>query len=362
MKEQHEAKDADPPGILHTALVLTVCAPLDPMEATLSSLRWMLLGLTAGVWLIAASVGRWLCQKALEPLTRMVQSAKGLDATDAGWNLSEPGTGDELDELGRAFNELLARLRLAYERQRRFSSEASHQLRTPLTALIGQLDVGLRRERPDEEYRRVLEKAHGRAVRLGQIVEALLFLGRAEGDAGLPEAETLDLARWVAEHLTERAIGERTPDVTLDITEHESIWVRIHPPLLAQILDNLLDNARKYSPEGSPVLVEVGREAGTAILAVQDVGNGIAPEDLPRIFEPFYRSVQARLLGRPGTGLGLAVARRIAAAFGGTIDARSELGKGSRFELRLPLVPAPSTNTASAPPEPVGASDNSGPR
>ena len=131
---------------------------------------------------------------------------------------------------------------------------------------------------------------------------------------------------------------------------------------LAQLLDNLLDNARKYSPAGSPVLVHVSQEARYGTLAVLDAGTGIAPEDLPRIFEPFYRSAQARLLGRPGTGLGLAVARRIASAFGGTIDARSELGKGSRFELRLPLVPAPSINTASAPPEPVGASDNSGPR
>ena len=124
----------------------------------------------------------------------MAESAPGLDAADPGWCLPEPGTGDELEDLGRAFNGLLDRLHVAFERQRRFTGDASHQLRTPLTALIGQIEVARRRDRPAEEYRRVLRSALGRAVQLRQIVEALLFLARAEAEAELPDRETLDLA------------------------------------------------------------------------------------------------------------------------------------------------------------------------
>src|SRR5262249_38927270 len=147
---------------------------------------------------------RHLARRALAPLRRMVESARGLDALDPGWYLQEPGTGDELDELGRAFNDLLARLEIAYHRQREFSNDASHQLRTPLTILTGQIEVALRQERPAEEYRRVLGAALARGVQLRQIVEALLFLGRADADAALPDVEPIELNRWMAEHLSER--------------------------------------------------------------------------------------------------------------------------------------------------------------
>ena len=194
---------------LHPSLVLTVCAPLDPNEATLATLGWFLVALSVGIWLLAALLCRRLSRRALTPLTRMVASARDLNAADPGWCLEQAGTGDELDELGRAFNDLLSRLHVAYERQRRFSSDASHQLRTPLTILIGQIEVALRQERSGEEYRRILGSALGRAVQLGQIVEALLFLGRADADAQLPDGEPLDLDRWVAEHLATGATVSR---------------------------------------------------------------------------------------------------------------------------------------------------------
>jgi signal transduction histidine kinase len=335
------SRDHVPPGVLYPALVLTVCAPIDPMECTLATLAWLLVCLTLVIWLVAALLGRWLSRRALAPLTRMVTSARGLDATDPGWSLVEAGTGDELDDLSRAFNDLLARLRMAYECQRRFSSEASHQLRTPLTALIGQVEVARRRERPVEEYRRVLDLVHDEAVHLGQIVKALLFLSQANADEGLPESKPLDLRRWVAEHLAARPA--RTGDYELVGEEPDDgpLWVRAHPPLLGQLLDNLLDNARKYGRPGTPLFVRTRSEGGLALLEVEDSGPGINPSDLPHIFEPFYRSTEARRLGRPGFGLGLAVARRIAVAFGGTIGVRSEMGRGSLFEVRLPGVVPP---------------------
>ena len=115
----------------------------------------------------------------------------------------------------------------------------------------------------------------------------------------------------------------------------DGAWVRAHPPLLGQLLDNLLDNARTHGGPGTPIRVETSREGDVLVLAVEDAGPGIPTEDIPHIFEPFYRSAQARRRGTSGVGLGLAVARRIAVAFGGTLSVRSRPGKGCRFEVRL---------------------------
>ncbi len=188
-------------AIFHPSLMLTVAAPLGPMESTLGALAWFLVGFSLGTCGLAALLCRRLSRRALVPLSRMAASARGLGATDAGWSLDEAGTGDELDNLGRAFNELLARLHIAFERQRRFNGDASHQLRTPLTVLIGQIEVALRHERSGEEYRRALWSALGRAAQLRQVVEALLFLSRAEEEAQLPQGEPLELGHWVADYL-----------------------------------------------------------------------------------------------------------------------------------------------------------------
>ena len=324
----------DRPARAFPAIVLTVAAPVGPAEATLAALGWSLAGLSLAVWLLAAALGRGLVRRALAPLGRMVESARSLDAADPGWSLPEAGTGDELDELGRAFNDLLGRLHVAFERQRRFSGDASHQLRTPLTALVGQIDVALRRERSSEEYRRVLGLVRGQAGNLARIVEALLFLGRAEAEAGLPDAEALDLTAWAASHVADHPLAG---SIRAELPEGpDRPTVRAHAALLGQLLDNLLDNAAKYGEPGAPIVVRLVDEGEAAALSVEDRGPGIDPADLPQVFEPFFRSERARRLGRPGVGLGLAIAKRIAAALGGTIDVASMPGHGCRFTITLP--------------------------
>jgi two-component system, OmpR family, sensor kinase len=326
-----------PSETLHPALVLTVFAPLDPKESTLGTLAWLLVTLSAGIWLLAALLCRRLSRRALAPVTRMVESARDLNAADPGWCLEEAGTGDELDDLGRAFNDLLSRLHVAYQRQRRFSSDASHQLRTPLTILIGQIEVALRQERSGDEYRRVLKSALGKADQLRQIVEALLFLGRADADAQLIDGELVNLNQWVAEYLAKRPSRDLLPELVQHSAGGEPLPVLLHPTLLGQLLDNLLDNARKYGSPTSPILVETLRDGDQAILAVEDAGSGIPAEELPRVFEPFYRAAPGRRRAVPGAGLGLAIVQRIATALSGTVVVRSELGVGSRFEVRLPI-------------------------
>jgi heavy metal sensor kinase len=322
-------------GKKYSALVLTAGVPLAPVHAALRNLALTLVGLSAGVWLLAALAARRLCRRALAPLTHMAEAARAMSAADTGRRLPAPGTGDELDDLGRAFNDLLARREEAFERQRRFSGDASHQLRTPLTALLGQAEVALLRPRAPEEYRRVLELVHGQAGGLHRIVESLLFLARADAEAKLPDLEVLDLAAWLPEYLRSWLDHGRGADLRLEAPEGP-LRVRAQAPLLGQLLNNLLDNACKYSAPGTPVTLAARAEGGAVALTVEDAGRGIAAEDLPHVFEPFYRSAEARRRGVGGVGLGLAVARRIAVAFGGSLDAQARPGPGTRLTLRLP--------------------------
>ncbi len=207
--------------------------------------------------------------------------------------------------------------------------------------LIGQLQVALRHERSGEEYRRALNSALGRAEQLARIVEALLFLSRAEADAGLPGVLPMELHAWAAEHLAARPAAHGETRIVHRPDGPDPLWIRAHPALLGQLLDNLLDNAVKHGKGDLPIVVETLRGQRGAILAVEDRGPGIAPEDLPHVFEPFYRSAQARRRGVAGVGLGLAVVRRIATACGGCVSVHSEPGAGARFEIHFPLMPAP---------------------
>jgi signal transduction histidine kinase len=341
LQERHlravQAASVRPPR--HEALTLTAGLSLQPVYATLGRLGFVLTGVSLGLWLTAALLGRGLCRRALAPVTRMAEATRTLSAADLERRLPVPASGDELTALGLAFNDLLGRLHEAFERQRRFTADASHQLRTPLTALLGQIEVACRRERPAEEYRGVLERVHGQAARLRQLVEMLLFLARADAEARLPDLVPLDLAGWLPEYLQGWSVHDRAADLHLDCPPNPPPVVRVQAALLGQLLDNLLDNACKYSPPGTEVTVGVRCDADAVAVTVTDAGCGIAAADLPHVFEPFYRSAQVR--GGPGgVGLGLAVARRIAAAFGGSLTVASTAGKGCRFTLRLPGVPS----------------------
>ena len=314
--------------------VLAAWASLEPVEAEIRWLAAVLPLISLGLWALAAAIGRHFGRRALAPLTLMAESARTMPFDDC--RLPSPGTRDELEDFARSFNGLLDRLHVALERQRQFTGQASHQLRTPLAALIAAIEVARRRPRTVEEHERVLDRLHDDATRLWRVVEALLFLARADAEAGLPDLERLDLAAWATEHLRVWSGHERAADLLFEGSGGDPPWTRAHRPLLGQLLDNLLENACKYSRPATPVIVRAWSEPDVVALSVEDGGCGIPAGDLPHIFEPFYRAESARRLGRAGVGLGLAVARRIATAHGGTITADSEPGRGSRFVVRLP--------------------------
>ncbi|OWK39064.1 sensor histidine kinase [Fimbriiglobus ruber] len=321
-------------------VVLTVAVADAPAAAELRHLTLAMAGISAVIWLTAAFWGRLLCRRALAPIAKMAASARSVPrtATD-GPLLDVSPSRDELEDLGRAFNDLLADLRLSLERQHRFTGDASHQLRTPLAAMLASVEVSLRQVRSPAEYQRVLGVVQRRGVQLRQIIESLLFLARAESDCHLPDAETIDLAGWCRSWLNSWADHPRASDLAFH-TGEGAAPVRANPALLGQVLDNLLDNACKYSEAGSPVVVSVETEGAEAVLVVSDRGCGITPDELPLICEPFFRSAQSRWTGARGVGLGLTVARRLITLLGGRLDVQSEPGHGSQFRVTLPVEPS----------------------
>jgi heavy metal sensor kinase len=338
---QHDPADSrqGAPSSAMTApsLILSAGALSGPMEAGLRRVALTLAGLSTVIWLLAALVGHRLCRRVLLPVTRMAQVACSMSAADRHQRLPNPGTDGELDALARAFNGLLERLHEALERQRQFTGDASHQLRTPLAVVLGQIEVALRRDRTAEEYRRTLEDVQGEALRLRQITEALLFMARAENEATRPDLQPIELASWVRDHLRGWSGHDRADDLHVDFDDVAPATVRVQPPLLGQLLDNLLDNACKYSAPGTSIHVRLGRDGDCITMSVQDHGDGLSADDLPHIFEPFYRSAEARRRGQSGVGLGLAIVRRVADVFGGTVAVSSEPGRGTCFVLRLPV-------------------------
>jgi len=337
-----------PPGEpnFHTALRVTIAVGVGPARRNLRNLEVALFGASVMILGAAAVGGRRVCRRALMPVRRMAGAVQGITAADLGARLTVPSPNDELRELAVNFNGLLARLEESFERQRRFTAEASHQLRTPLTALRGSLEVALRRERDPADYRRVLGAAVAQTDRLTGIVESLLFLARADAEARTPDLEAVELGGWLARHLDDTwGDHPRAADLRRTVESDGPLTVLAQPTLLAQAFDNVLDNAFKCSEPGTVVEVRLHGDAATVTLAVRDGGIGIPPDALPRVFEPFFRAENSRLRGVKGHGLGLAVTARIVAAFGGRVSAAANSPAGTVVAIRLPAVAAAVVST-----------------
>lgn len=343
---QHTLRASQPDTEVHDpdeyeALTITVAVNSAQAQATL---RWLavLLGLLSfGGWLIAAVVGRWYTRRALRPVDRMAEDAHAIQTADFSRRLALPGTRDEIENVARAFNDLLHRLQEAFEREQRFTADAAHQLRTPVTVLLGQIEVARRRTRSVEEYQRTLDVLQQQAAGLRELIESLMFLARAGKDAEAPQLEQVDLRRWLPEQLESWSHHARAADLQLVGAEGEPLPARISPTLLAQLVNNFVDNGFKYSRSGSLVTVSLERADESAVLAVTDQGMGMTAEEVAHVFDPFYRSPASRQAGISGTGLGLAIAARIAEVLGMELRAASRKGQGSRFEIHIPLTGRP---------------------
>jgi signal transduction histidine kinase len=328
----HEAIPTGPKENKYPVLVITAALPLEQTRAILWRLLWVLVSISMGVLVVAALAGRTVCRRALRPVQRMATDARDVDPNDPDRRIITPKSGDELTDLGLAFNDLLDRLHESSERQRRFTGDASHQLRTPLAALLGQIEIALRRQRSAEEYREALSTAQAKATHLQRIIESLLYLTRANSEASIPNWERLDLKVWLGEYLATWSDHPRFRDIRVVGVDH-SVPMMSHPILLGEIVHILLDNACQYSTPGSDITLKLSRGEESVRLEVCDRGAGISEDDMAHIFTPFFRTTDALRANKGGVGLGLSIARRLTAALGATLGVTSRIGQGSVFSI-----------------------------
>jgi len=315
---------------------------MDQMVVSLSMLqRTCLLALAVAV-VLALLAGRLLATRCLQPIQGVAAAAERIRAGTLGQRIPLTGTGDELDRLAGTLNNMLERIDHYVRQVQRFTADASHELRTPLAALRGSAEVALSRERSAEELREVLEQTIEHYNRLQRIAEDLLLLARADAGENILHRERLLLNDAVADVVD--LYGPLAEDRKLELRLHvgEAIWIDADGGRLKQLVGNLLDNAIKYTPPCGQITVELKTRNGLAEIVVADTGIGIPPEDLPRVFDRFYRVDRSRASQHSGgAGLGLSICRSIAEAHGGGIETQSSPGSGTRFVVALPLTSAP---------------------
>jgi two-component system, OmpR family, sensor kinase len=299
----------------------------------------LLLAIANPLALVLASLGGlWLTKRALSPVDRLTRAAERIGRGNLTERVEESRSRDEIGRLAATFNQMISRLEQAFERERHFTADASHELKTPLAVLRGDIEVALRRQRTPEEYQRVLNSSLEEIARLTKLTEDLLTLARSDADESALEHEQVQLDQLAAEACAYIAPLADSAGVALTYDAPSSaVVVEGDQKRLTQLLVNLLDNAIKYTPRGGSARLALAVKDSSAVIKVSDTGRGIPAEARPHIFERFYRQTDPRDSRVTGFGLGLAISKWIADAHGGSIEVDSREGQGSTFTVRLPL-------------------------
>lgn len=311
--------------------------PLSENEALLRRLLILLLTLGPAVTLIASLGGLWLSSRALRPVDELTVVARKIGIQNLSERLAVPRTGDELQRLSETWNSMLARLEDAVSRLSRFTADASHELRTPLAIIRSTAEIACRRARPAETYREALKHIVAESERMTVLIDDLLFLARCDSESLSLPMETLALATIVEEvnALIEPVAAEKGIRLVSEISG-QLPSVTGNRAALRRLTLVLVENAVKYSEPGGMVTVAVTSVFDGVHLRISDNGPGIPETELPFLFQRFFRGFAATERGRPGSGLGLALAKGIAQHHRSVIHVRSAVGQGSVFDVVFP--------------------------
>jgi heavy metal sensor kinase len=279
--------------------------------------------------------GWWFVSRALRPIENISAAAVKISAGDLSQRINVAEAESELGKLAAVLNSTFARLESAFAQQKQFSSDAAHELRTPVSVILTQTQTALNRERDAASYKETVEACQRAAQRMRKLIKALLELARL--DAGQEKLKRLqfDFSKTVEDcvELIRPLADGRNVKI---ISEVEPLEISGDPERLAQVVTNLLTNAIQYNREGGEVRVKLKIKNGFAALKVSDTGAGIPAEDLPHVFKRFYRGDKSRT-GSGNSGLGLAISKAIVEAHGGTIEVASKEDAGATFRVQLPL-------------------------
>lgn len=332
-----------------TGIVIEVVEPLNGVDlALLYFERFLLIGVP--ILMALGTIGAfWITRRALAPVDRITMDARSITASNLSGRLAVPIAVDELRRLSETLNQMLDRIETSFKSIRQFTADASHELRAPMTLIQAAADFSLRRDRSKEELQDAMGRILRESKRTTALVDDLLLIARSDSDPEAFERKTIELTSMLNDVSMQAS--------TLALAKHIKIVPQIpsRPVVVAgdelsvrRLFMALIDNAVKYTSEHGTVWISLDPEDDDAVIRVRDTGMGISNDDLPRVFDRFWRADKVRSRDEGGTGLGLAIAKGITERHGGTLSVESQLGHGSTFTVRLPLLPGGNDRSQSA--------------
>lgn len=340
--------------------MIQVASSLEDVEEALHTLLLILCVTVPSILLIASLGGLFLANKALKPVDRITQTARMITSQNLNQRIQTSKVRDEISRLIDTFNEMISRLDQSFRQIKQFTTDASHELKTPLTILKGEVEVALRKRREPHEYEEILQSNLEEINRMSKIVEDLLLLSKADiGEIRLSR-EDIPLNQLLGGLTEQMKILAQPKNIEIKMVQEgtngaEEIHVMGDPLRIRELFINLIDNGIKYTEPGGSIVISLSTEKNGATtsspwedhrkgsyvkITVSDTGIGISEEDQKKIFNRFYRVDKARSREQGGSGLGLSICKWIVEAHQGEITVESEPGKGSSFIVRLPLPPS----------------------
>lgn len=301
----------------------------------LRQFAWLMVGAGVGVLVLGLLVGTWLIGRSLLPIQGITTAARKIATGDLTQRIGVADVESELGELARVLNSTFARLDAAFAQQARFTADAAHELRTPVTVMLSHSENGLAESCPNEEHREAFEASRRAAQRMRRLIESLLELARLDAGEATLRCDPCDLQRVVQESIELLAPLALQRGITLHTTL-ESSAILGDSERLGQVVANLLSNALEYNRDGGEIWISTGLNAGFGILSIANTGDGIAAEDLPHVFERFYRADRARSALVGNCGLGLSIAKAIVDSHDGSIEVSSSVRGVTTFTVKIP--------------------------
>jgi heavy metal sensor kinase len=338
----------------HLTKMIQVASSLEQLEDALNTLFIILMIAVPLTLLIASMGGQFLANKALKPVDQITQTARMITSKNLNQRIKPLKVKDEISRLIETFNEMISRLDRSFYQVKQFSTDVSHELKTPLTIIKGEVEVALRKERTSQEYEQILKSNLEEVNRMSQIVEDLLLLSKADSGELRLNKEDMNLTEILNELVAQVNILAQSKHLRIETSNHhEEVHILGDPLRIRELFLNLIENGIKYTEAGGSIhirltkdtLLQEGKLSGWSKgekeefvkIIISDTGIGIAKENHERIFDRFFRVDKARSREQGGSGLGLSICKWIVEAHRGEIKVESDLGKGSSFIVKLPI-------------------------
>lgn len=319
-------------------LDIGVAYPLEEINHALSDLFRILILLTPLALLISIAGGVFLAGRSLKPIDYIVKTANEITAGNLDRRIPEPRSNDEISRLVKTLNDMIERLDKSFKQMKQFSADVSHELKTPLTIIRGEIELAISRKKKSSELKKTLINILDEIVRLSNMVENLLMLFKSDTGQVNFNFKEVNIAKLIKDLLEDVDILAEEKGIKVETKQLDEAIVVGDEIKLKQLFLNLIDNAIKYNKSGGKVIISIVRENNFVNVSIADTGIGIPKDEINLIFERFYRVDKARTRDAGGTGLGLSIAKSIAEAHNGRIEVESELGKGSKFSVILPVL------------------------